>query len=221
MKKLLSALALTLLLTACGGKTVRFSLTFDTKDAERVTKLTEAVQRTIEGRVLAKEKKLIAQSVRKDGDATMLDVTVGDEEMAKLLQDSLAVPFTMAIMKQVDSGQGDLISEKYGEFKETGIVTKHVDWITAGITKVTGAEQGAVVIQFTKEGEALLKDMFAKNRGSVIGIFVRGQLMSKKTIDATDKQTSISIEGIPNGALAAAFADDVNVGLHVKFTPAP
>ncbi len=221
MKRLLGILTLTLLLTACGGNTVRFSLTFDTNDAERVTKLTEAVQRTVEGRVLAKQKKLISRNIRKDGDTTMLEVTVQDDEIAKVLQDSLTVPFTMSVMKQVDAGRGDIVSQKYGEFKETGIVTKHIDWVTAGTTKATGTEQGAVVIQFTKEGETLLKDIFAKNRGSVIGIFVRGQLMSKKTIDATDRQTSISIEGIPSATLAAAFADDVNVGLHVKFTAAP
>lgn len=218
MKRLLAPIALMLLLTACGSETARFTVSYDTQDPLRRSELTAAMQRSIVGRMEAKKKKVVSQTLDEKDGTTVLTVSVSDAEAATLLKESLTGPFTMTIMKQVETGQGDIISERYGEFKETGIITKHFDWVIAGTSKASGQEMGSVGLQFTKEGEKMLQNMFSRNRGSTIGVFVRGMLMSKKDVDATDKQTSIMIDGIPNGALAAAFADDVNVGLHVTFT---
>ncbi len=222
MKRLLTATALTLLLSACGSQTARFSVVMDTTDPVRKDNLTAAIQRVVEGRMIAKKKTVTKQEIKEVGNDTVLTVGVSDKEAVQLLTEGLMAPFSMSVMKQVEEGQGDIISEKYGEFKEIGIVTEHFDWVTAGTFTVNGQAKGAVGITFTTEGEVLLKDMFKKNRGAVIGIFVRGQLMSKKLIEAKDADlTSIAIDGIPSTDLAAAFADDVNVGLHVIFTPLP
>lgn len=219
MKRLLALAALTLVLTGC-AKTVEFTVAFDTQDPARRTELEAAVGRVIEGRMLAKGKKIVKQGMTLSGSGAVLTVRVSDAEAAKLLSDGLTTPFTMSIMKQVPAGQGDIISEKFGEFKETGITTVHFDWVAMALSITeAGASQGSVVINFTKEGQKLLKQTFAKNRGGVIAIFVRGQLMSRKLVDAKDKQGTIQIDGIPGEDLAKAFADDVNVGLHVTFTP--
>lgn len=221
MKRLLAITAATLLLAGC-AKTVTLNVTFDSQDPIRLDQLKAALERVVAGRLEAKEKKVVKQELATKDGATTLTVQVSDADGAKLLGDGLTTPFTMSIMKQVPAGQGDIISEKFGEFKETGITTKHFDWVapTLLITEA-GASQGSVVIRFTTEGQTLLKEMFGKNRGSVIGVFVRGQLMSKKLIDGKDKQDAIQIDGIPNAELANAFADDVNVGLHVMFLPLP
>ena len=219
MKKTLSLFALCLLLTACGSKTVRYRLAFDTADMLRRSELTAAAARVIEGRVVARGKQLLSHETKTDGENVTIIAEVSDAEAATALQDGLLTPFTMTIMKQVEKGMGDIVSEKFGEFKETGITTKHFDWVSAGTAGAEAEVNGAVIIQFTPEGQELLKKIFKENRGSVIGIFVRGQLMSKKLIDSKDTQGSIAIDGIPNPALAGAFADDVNVGLHVTFIP--
>lgn len=223
MRKFLPALALALLLTACGSETVQLRVAFDTTDILRRAELKSALERVMENRMLAAKKTVNAREIEESGDGLVATIQVSDSDAAKMLEDGLTAPFSMTIMKQVKKGQGDIISEKYGEFKETGVTTKHFDWITAGAGKTpTGETKGVVVIEFTKEGQELLRNMFAHNRGSVIGIFVRGQLMSKKLIDAKDTTlTSISIDGIPSPELAATFADDVNVGLHVMFTALP
>ncbi len=218
MKRFVIALPLLFLLAGC-AKTVKLSVAFDTQDAARRTALEAAVSRSVDGRMVSKGKKVIRQELTTTGETNVLTVQVSDSEAAKLLSDGLTTPFTMSIMKQVAAGEGDVISEKFGEFKETGIETKHFDWVTTALSVTeAGVSQGSVVISFTEEGQTLLKDVFAKNRGGVIGIFVRGQLMSKKLVDAKDKQDSIQIDGIPGEELAKAFADDVNVGLHVTFT---
>lgn len=220
MKRFLPILMI--LLAGCGSKTVTFTATFDTGDAVRRTELTAAMGRMIDGRLTARGKKLLKLATVPGSDTMTITVHVSDAEAAKLLTESLTQTFTMEIMKQVEAGQGDIVSEKFGEFQETGIVTKHFDWVTAGTMQgPAGQTLGSALVQFTKEGQELLKRVFAQNRGKVIGIFVRGQLMSKKLIDKTDKQDSIAIDGIPNAELAASFTDDVNVGLHVMFTPGP
>lgn len=222
MKRFAAFLALSFLLAACGSKIVQFTVTFSTTDDANLQELRGAVTRVIEGRVLAKQKKVLKQDMAEAEGKTVVTVTLPDAETAQMLKDGLTAPFSMSIMKQVETGQGDIISEKFGEFKETGIVTKHVDWVIGGTVKDATDGKATAVIVFTKEGEALVKDLFVKNRGAVIGIFVREQLMSKKLIDAKDANlTSIAIDGIPSEALAKAFADDVNVGLHVTFTAMP
>lgn len=219
IKRLIPFLVLVFLLTSC-AKTVKFTVTFDTEDAARRTELEAAIGRIVEGRLVSKGKNIVNKAITTSGDANVLTVRVSDVEAAKLLNDGLTSPFTMAIMKQVAEGQGDIISEKFGEFKETGIATKHFDWVAPVLSATdAGSSKGAVVIKLTQKGQELLKDIFAKNRGDVIAIFVRGQLMSKKLVNGKDKQDSIQIDGIPSAELAQAFADDVNVGLHATFAP--
>lgn len=219
MKRFLPLFACALLLVGC-AKTVKFAVAFDTEDASRRADLEAAVGRIVEGRVTSKGKKVVNQKIDANDGASVLTVRVSDAEAAKLLADGLTTPFSMTIMKQAQAGQGDIVSEKFGEFKEIGISTGHFDWVAMGLSiGEAGASRGSVVITLTNEGRELLKEIFSKNKGSVIGIFVRGQLMSKKLVDANDKQDAIQIDGIPSAELAQAFADDVNVGLHAKFTP--
>lgn len=219
MKRLLPLLACALLFTGC-AKTVKFAVAFDTEDASRRADLEAAVGRIVEGRVTSKGKKVVKQKIDAKDGASVLTVRVSDAEATKLLADGLTTTFSMTIMQQVPAGKGDIVSEKFGEFKETGISTGHFDWVAMGLSiGETGASSGSVVLTLTNEGRELLKEIFSKNKGSVIGIFVRGQLMSKKLVNANDKQDAIQIDGIPSAELAQAFADDVNVGLHAKFTP--
>ena len=66
-----------------------------------------------------------------------------------------------------------------------------------------------------------MKDLFAESEGKNIGIFIRNQLVSKLLVDTDELIDDIIITDIPTVQLANVFADDVNVGLHVTFTPIP
>lgn len=212
-------LFLSLALVSCGGSTARFSLVFDTKEAMRVEELKNATERVISRRLEARDKKLEASKFQTVNDVTTMDVKTSDSEGLQLLKDGLVQPFKIEVLKQVEAGQGDIISEKFGEFKETGLKTEHFAWITAGSRTFGAQEQGFVEIEFTPEGQAILKKIFTENQGEVIGVFVRGMLISKKLVESKDLQLNgITIDGIPRAELAEAFADDANVGLHVTFT---
>ncbi len=217
-KHLLSSLSLVMLLAACGKQTLAFRLTFDTQDTLRRQELAAAAGRVAEGRMIAREKEVLAQEIKDDGDGMLLTMTVTDAQAAEWLIDGLTTPFSMAIMQEVDKGKPGALSTKFGDFTETGITTEDFDWVTVGALQ---DGKGSVSVSFTPAGGAELKKVFSANRGKVIGIFVRGQLMSKKLIDKNDTQAGIAVDGIPSAELAAGFADDVNTGLHVTFTPVP
>lgn len=205
-----------LLLAACNksaGITLREQLNFRTSDQTRIQQLTDASVRVIEARLAASQKKLVSFKLDKSGGNTVLSLTVPDQATADLLQQELSAPFKLRIMSQVPTGQGDLSTDKYGDFKETGITEKSVDWVQPGLRN----GKGAVVIKFTPEGATAVNKVFADNQGKLVGVFVRDRLMSAKTADKTDNKGSIAIDGIPSPEVASIFADDVNTGVYVTF----
>jgi len=131
----------------------------------------------------------------------------------------LTEPFTMRIMAQVADGKGDITIEKQGSFKETGITEKHLLWVTGG--KDTDPAKGRVLLEFSEEGRMLMGDVFRKNKGKYIGLFVRKHLVSKLLVESEEVKDTILITDIPSFTLAEIFADDLNVGLHAVFTPDP
>ena len=50
---------------------------------------------------------------------------------------------------------------------------------------------------------------------------MRDQLVSTLLVDTDEVKDKIVIQSIPNPELAEIFSDDVNVGIHVTFTPVP
>ncbi len=74
-------------------------------------------------------------------------------------------------------------------------------------------------IELSPQGAAILKSLGQTNEGDVIALLVRGALISK-TVAKKDLEELI-IRNIPTPAMGEIFADDVNVGVHVTFTPVP
>lgn len=203
-----------LLLSACGSVKSSYEVSFERAEGERVEYLKEAVVRVIQGRMANLQKKLKSSEYSESNGKTILTLNVSDQEAADILREQLTTPFTIRIMTEVPAGQGDVHSEKHGDYAETGLTEEHFDWVDAA---PTDGGKGTATLHFTDEGKQRLKDIFTQNRGKVIGIFVRDQLMSKKLIEAGDTQESIAIDNIPSSDIATIFADDVNVGLHVRF----
>ncbi len=205
-----------LLLAACqSGSMLSFSMTLDSKDPKRVEDLERSTERMIERRLDA-----LGQEV-KTGDVSAAKGTVSvraeNAELGDALAGQITLPFAMRVMLESTDGKPDVTTENFGGFDETDLTEKQIDWVTAGPAAGGGA---SAVITFTEDGGTKLKTLFTENQGKKMGIFLRGVLMSVKTIDATDVHTSIAVDGIPNLELASTFADDVNVGLHVKFAKA-
>ena len=211
----LSAVTL-LLLAGCEAQTFTYNVTLNTQDADKRSELIKAVRRVVERRLQAiGEEPSI--DVRNEQGQIIVDVDVEDPIVGETLTDQLQEPFTMRIMTQVADGKGDVTIEGQGSFKESGITEKHLLWVTAGPD--TNPEKGRVLLEFSEDGRKLMGQMFRQNSGKYIGLFVRNRLVSKLLVESSEVKETILITDIPSPILAEIFADDLNVGLYVIFTP--
>ena len=95
---------------------------------------------------------------------------------------------------------------------------EHLEWVEAAEEL---DNKGRITLSFSPEGRELMRTVFRQNVGRNIGLFVREKLVAKLQVDTAELKDDIIITGIPSPELARVFADDVNVGLHVIFTPLP
>lgn len=208
--------ALLLLLAGCGSKSLSYKITINTTDATKRTELVKAVRRVVERRLKAIGEEPVID-VRNENSQIMLSIKVEDKAVGETLADQLKEPFSMRMMAQVPDGKGDITVEGQGSFKETGLTEKHLLWVASGPD--TNPEKGRVLLEFSEEGRKLMGQIFKQNSGKYIGLFVRNHLVSKLLVESTEVKDTILITDIPSPILAEIFADDLNVGLYVTFTP--
>jgi preprotein translocase subunit SecD len=219
MRRLLLSLALLPLLAACSNPSVRYDVRLDTDDEERSSMLLFASLRVIERRMASLGEEVIDLDIKKVSDGNQIYVEVKEEEAAlDILTDLLTTPFDLQIMKEASAEEADQFVEGHGGFQKTGLNQEHILWLQAA--EEPGGK-GRVTISFSQEGRVMMSDIFKENKGKSIGIFVREQLVSKLLVDTDELKDDIVITDIPTVQLANVFADDVNVGLHVTFTPVP
>jgi hypothetical protein len=217
---LLAGLSLCMLLVACGrSEQIRYQLAFDTKDTGRLTELSLAVTRVVESRLQAMGEEVRNLDITQRNDGPQLSFKVETQAAADLLQDDLMAPFHLSIMREAKAGETPVAEvDGHGGFVDTGIHETHLEWVTAAEEP---DNKGRITLQFNPEGRELMRKMFQQNVGKNIGLFVRNKLVAKLQVDTAELKDDIIITGIPSLDLARVFSDDVNVGLHVTFTPLP
>ncbi|MBI2524347.1 hypothetical protein HYW11_04060 [Candidatus Peregrinibacteria bacterium] len=207
-----------LLLTACGATKASYKISFNVDDAQQQSALTLASLRVVERRLQRLGDQLLEQDMKTRDQEVIIALNIRDKEASEILKAELVKPFTLSIMEQSPEEAADTVVEGHGGFRATDITQEHLQWVEARTYGPEG-KQGMVILYFTPDGRALMQKMFKKNKGKAIGIFVRGQLVSKLTVDTDKVQDDIVIQNIPSYEIAHMFADDMNVGLHVTFTP--
>lgn len=226
MKRLLLGLSAVIVLAGCNSQTtVRYSLTFNTTDSQSQENLTFAGQRVIERRLEHLNETIISNTIDSSKKPTTITVTVPDKAAADELTKELTAPFSMQIMAQTGTGEtADITIEGQGSFRQTGISEKD---LTEVVSHKDPDGEGEVALLLTASGHTKMQQLFKQTVGSNIGIFVREggsaqyQLVSKLHVDTNVAPANIVISNIPSSDLADVFADDMNVGLHVTFTPVP
>lgn len=208
----------TLLLTACGATTTEYKLSFNTNDAEQQSALTLASLRVIERRLARMGDQLMEQNMTTRNQDIVLSLRIRDEEASATLTQELLRPFSLNIMEQAPEKTADTVVEGHGGFRKTALTQEHLQWVEARPSGPEG-KQGMVILYFSPDGRTLMQQLFKKNKGKAIGIFVRDQLVSKLTVDTDKVENDIVIQNIPSYEIARMFADDMNVGLHVVFVP--
>ncbi len=219
MKRFVSSLAVCALLAACSPEqTVRYSLTFDTRDTTRQAQLVSTGKKVVERRLRVMDEgfDLGKIDMQVNGSDIRLSVTAEDPALLAALTEQLSAPFSLRVMRQTEDPRAPIHVEGLGSFEDTGLNESHVDWAVAQTDGLTG--RGMVTMTLTVEGRDAMHKAFTENVGKTIGIFVRDRLVSQKTIDKSEAKDRIIIADIPKVEIANLFADDVNVGLHVRFS---
>lgn len=221
MKPLHLLFAASLLLAACNTTgSVTYELTKDVSDPADASELVRQSLRVIERRLDAMGEEITDKSTTSTADKTTITLQTPHQEALDDLTSQLQAPFDLEFMAQTREGEtADLSVEGHGGFKKQGITGDDILWVES--RQQSGTDKGEVRILFTPEGKEKMAKLFKENKGRFIGLVVRGVLVSKLQVETDEMKDDIVIRDIPSAELAQVFADDVNVGLHVTFTPVP
>lgn len=224
MKRLLSTSLVTaacIALAACGQTgAANYRVVFEpTLTPDKVQEVATGAARVIQRRVDAMKgtvKNINVQTKEKEATITS---TVDPPALVSPLTDQLSEAFTLRIMRSTNPGESpDMTVQGDRNFNETGVTEKDILWVTASKNEKEPTK-GTVLVTFNDEGKKKLKKVFKATRGKQVALFLRGRLVSSFTNTSGAERENILIEGIPSADLAAAFADDVNVGVYAKIVP--
>lgn len=213
------AVLCSILLAGCGGaSSITYDVTITQEDPTRASLLKVALMRVVEERLRAIGDETDDLELSGDTDNLTLTVGVGDPVVKDILTEVLMRPFTFSIMEETREGEDpDIEVEGHGGFSHTGVTKDHLEWLEAKEDTTPG--KGRVQLFFTDEGMTIMERVFEENSERFIGVFVREKLVAKLYVDTDSLKDNIMITDIPSLELARIFANDVNVGVHVAFSP--
>lgn len=219
MRRTAFLLGILSLLAACTllQKRVTYRLTFNVNDSTIREELVWSTLRLMERTAAKLDLPLKDKEVQTGSGTIAVTLAFRNSKTATAMTDALTRPFTLAFMRQVKTGTGTVTVEGHGSFEDTGLRQDILFWAQAADTGSDG--KGSVHLLFTKDGIEEFKRMIKDSRNDTIGLFIDGKLVS--VLVAKSVKENIVIRGIPSTEEAHAFADLVNVGLHVTITPAP
>ncbi len=213
-------LLLGVLLAACtqvGAATQTLRLTIADTDSSHRGELLAASARIVDRRLQSMGDRLVSHDVTQQGTGALLTVSSETPEALTAVVEDLQKPFDLQMMLKIDSSKGaDIVTEKQGAFKKTGFTQMDIAWTTVE-DQANG--KARVNLLFTEAGRVKMEKLYTDNAGKVIGLFVRGQLVSLLQVEKGALKEKIVIGDVPNHALASTFSDDVNVGRYITFSP--
>jgi preprotein translocase subunit SecD len=146
-----------------------------------------------------------------------MKIEVANTNEAKaVIEHILSEKFTFDLRIEKQAPTADTADTK-ANWEPTPITGEYLVWAQAIGNRQSG--EVSVDLEFNDAGGQLIGDVFTKNKGKYIGIFVRDLLVSKLRISDPKTTNHLLIGGIPSAKIAEIFADDVNAGLFVTYTP--
>lgn len=211
----LTFLLFVVVLSGCGNK-VALQYSAEWEDAARAGILIDSIERVLVRRFAALEIENPSVAVVPQSQ-TMATVTVEipNEEDQDAVRHVFESPFTFDL--RVEAGTVAVEDIETVDWQPTGIDGSMVEWVQAVGNTQTG--EVSLELQFSEDGKRILENLAATQQGKRVGIFVRDVLVSALTIQSGSFADTVVIGGIPSATVAEIFADDVNVGLHVTFSP--
>lgn len=208
-----------IILSACSQKTtITYNLDAKTTDGPKAITLLQAAERMMNRRMAGEDIKDARATVYPTGLHTgLMKIEVANTNEAKaVIEHILSEKFTFDLRIEKQAPTADTADTK-ANWEPTPITGEYLVWAQAIGNRQSG--EVSVDLEFNDAGAQLIGDVFTKNKGKYIGIFVRDLLVSKLRISDAKTTNHLLIGGIPSAKIAEIFADDVNAGLFVTYTP--
>ncbi|MDP7477063.1 MAG: hypothetical protein QF442_01290 [Candidatus Peribacteraceae bacterium] len=217
MKHFLFPAVFALLLTSCGqSSTLSYDVEFKSNDRNRMANLTLATKRIVTRRLRRFDSNLLDYDVDYGEGTASISIEVDNAKAANALDEEMLAPLVLEIRTQVEEAlEGDIEVEGQGFFRASTISSDDFDWVVGG--KSQSGPNGQVTLIMTDEGSENMKKIFADHQDESIGLFLRGRLTALFTANGENFEQSIVIPNVPTEQMAEIFADDMNVGIHMKF----
>jgi hypothetical protein len=217
-KHSLPAVVCALALVACGkGATVAFDMQVNGVGPKKADELLVTAMRTTERRAKALEEKMAIENLLEDidvrrhgGDARMI-VRLSTKDAEALFTERVTEDFTLEFMETAPVEEADIIVGETQGFRRINLHKEDIEKLTE--------TSGGALIHFTDTGAQKKNALFAERMGEEIGIFIRGMPVYKLRVEDQDVQDETLLIKIPQPNVIPVFVDDVNVGLHVSFSP--
>lgn len=223
MKKnlLIASLGLLTTLAACGGsQTIVRTVSVRSNDPSVIMSMMQATERVMNRRMAGLDiRNGHATVVPTGGNAGTVTLTVQDADALEKAEHILEDPFSFDIRIEQPSASKNPTETDTSEWIKTALTGSSLNWVRAIGDKTTG--EVSIELSFTDEGQRILASVFKSNPSKHVGIFIRDLLVSKLKVESAGISDRVVIGGIPSATVAEIFADDVNVGLYVTFSPAP
>ena len=218
----IAPLLLTVLLVACGNKTVSIDLTIRATDETELQRILAMTKRMVERRVESIEARegvtetLEDITIDRKTDGAQLKLRFSTPIIGPILSEDLAEPFTLEFMEECPVEEADFVVAETQGYKKIPLGIEDVSWL---LTEKESEIPGVVTMQFTPEGAQKKTELFEPRMGKNIGIFIRGLPVYRLRVEQDDVEKPVLLIKVPNAELGSVFADDVNTGLHVSFYP--
>ena len=191
---------------------------YSTDEPELLAVLETATENVIERMAFAIENQIPDIDVSEKGDKFRFTVGLMEKATANQLAESLSRPLDVVFALQAEEDETpDISNENYGDFVKTGLVSEHIQWVSAEGHESKDAEGANVAISLNENGGKIWSDIVLNNAGRKTGLFVRGGLVSLTTVKEGGTGSTIYISGIPSFTLARIFSEDIVVGTYAKF----
>ncbi len=214
-------LATALFLVSCQPSTTATDITYRLEIKEsgksHTEELIEAAKRSIERRLDAMGESAESINDREEAGVHYIDIDLTNDNGSGSLTAQLREPFSFEIMKSVPLEDADIVVAETEGYGRTDISTADFAWLTAKGDASVPTEKGTVEVEFTSEGLADKKALFAAELGKNVGIFVRQRPVYKLLVERADVDSDTLVMNIPQAELGYVFADDMNTSLYITY----
>lgn len=205
-------------MAGCGGAAspLRYHAVMTVEDATKMPILFDVIERVLLRKFAALDVKQPEITIIPEGkDSAIVSIEVASSDDQKTVENIMTDTFSFDM--RLDMGTETVDGVETTKWESAGVDGSMLNWVQAVGNRQTS--QVNLELSFDETGKAKLQELAKTQKGKRLGIFVRDVLVSVLQIESGSFADVVVIGGIPSATVAEIFADDVNVGLHVTFTP--